>query len=91
MNLTVAAGAAGSGIAWRSALVQCLRWSAIDYNDLGAWSNRAAARWKMVRISSLAVQMLLYLIYAATFSLLVITEAWADDPVVRFEIGRAHV
>jgi outer membrane receptor protein involved in Fe transport len=40
----------------------------------------------MVRISSLAVQMLLYLIYAATFSLLVTTDAWADDPVVRFDL-----
>ena len=40
----------------------------------------------MVRISSLAVQTLLYLIYAATFSLLLITEAWADDPVVRFDL-----
>lgn len=85
LNLTVVAGGVGAGFASRGALVQCLRWSAVNYNDLGAWS-RAAARRKMVRISSLAVQMLLYLIYAATFSLLVITDAWADDPVVRFDL-----
>jgi iron complex outermembrane recepter protein len=39
----------------------------------------------MVRNSSLAVHTLLYLIYAATLSLLVMTDAWAaDDPVARF-------
>jgi outer membrane receptor protein involved in Fe transport len=40
----------------------------------------------MVRISSLAVHTLLYLVYAASLSLLVITEALADDAVVRFNL-----
>jgi len=38
----------------------------------------------MVRISSLAVHTLLYLLYAAPFSVLMISDALADDPVVRF-------
>ncbi len=29
---------------------------------------------------------LLYLLYAASFSLLVATDAWADDPVARFDL-----
>ena len=40
----------------------------------------------MVRISSLAVHTLLYLLYTASFSLLVTAEAWADDPVARFDL-----
>ena len=40
----------------------------------------------MERISSLAVHTLLYLLYAALFSLLVAADAWADDPVARFDL-----
>ena len=41
---------------------------------------------KMVRISSLAAHTLLYLLYTASISLLVLTDARADDPVVRFAL-----
>lgn len=41
----------------------------------------------MVRISSLAVRtLLLYLLYTASFSILVTTDARADDPVARFDL-----
>lgn len=40
----------------------------------------------MVRISSLAVHTLLYLLYTASFSILVITDAWAEDPIARFDL-----
>jgi outer membrane receptor protein involved in Fe transport len=40
----------------------------------------------MVRISSLAVHTLLYLLYTASFSIFVITDAWAEDPVTRFDL-----
>ncbi|MHB8814917.1 MAG: TonB-dependent receptor domain-containing protein [Steroidobacteraceae bacterium] len=40
----------------------------------------------MVRITSLAVHALLYLLYTASLSLLVLTEAWADDPVAHFDL-----
>ena len=40
----------------------------------------------MVRITSLAVHTLLYLLYTASLSLLVLTEAWADDPVAHFDL-----
>jgi iron complex outermembrane recepter protein len=40
----------------------------------------------MARISSLAVRTLLYLFYTASLSLLVITDACAEDPVVRFDL-----
>ena len=40
----------------------------------------------MVRISSLAVHTLLYLLYTASFSILVITDARAEDPVARFDL-----
>jgi iron complex outermembrane receptor protein len=40
----------------------------------------------MVRISSLAVRTLLYLLYTASFSILVITDAWAGDPIARFDL-----
>ena len=40
----------------------------------------------MVRISSLAVRTLLYLLYTASFSILVLTDAWAEDPIARFDL-----
>lgn len=40
----------------------------------------------MDRISSLAVHTLLYLLYTASISTLVITDAWAEDPVARFDL-----
>ncbi|HVW03299.1 MAG TPA: TonB-dependent receptor, partial [Planctomycetaceae bacterium] len=40
----------------------------------------------MVRNSSLAVHALLYLSCTATFFLLVSADAWADDPVARFDL-----
>ena len=40
----------------------------------------------MVRISSVAVNALLYLLYTASLSTLVMTRAWAEDPVARFDL-----
>jgi iron complex outermembrane recepter protein len=40
----------------------------------------------MVRITSLAVHALLYLSYTASLSLLVLADAWADDPVAHFDL-----
>ena len=40
----------------------------------------------MVRISSLAAHTLLYLLYTASLSLLVMTDARAEDPVARFHL-----
>ena len=40
----------------------------------------------MVRINSLAVHTLLYLLYTAALSVLVMTKAWAGDPVARFDL-----
>ncbi|HEV2269090.1 MAG TPA: TonB-dependent receptor [Steroidobacteraceae bacterium] len=40
----------------------------------------------MVRIRSLSVHTLLYLLYTAWLALLVITDAWAQDPVARFNL-----
>jgi iron complex outermembrane receptor protein len=40
----------------------------------------------MVRISSLAVRALLYLLYTASLSILVLTDARAEDPIVRFDL-----
>ena len=40
----------------------------------------------MDRISSLAVHTLLYLLYAASLLLLASADAWADDPVARFDL-----
>lgn len=62
-----------------------VRRSTINYNDLGA-GDRAAAHRKMDRTRSLAVQALLYLLYAALLLLLVATDARAEDPVARFDL-----
>ena len=40
----------------------------------------------MVRISSRAVHTLLYLLYTASLFMLVSADAWADDPVARFDL-----
>jgi iron complex outermembrane recepter protein len=40
----------------------------------------------MVRITSLAVHTLLYLLYTAPLSLLVLTDARAEDPIARFDL-----
>jgi outer membrane receptor protein involved in Fe transport len=40
----------------------------------------------MVRISSLAVHTLLYLLYTASLSIIVTTDAWGEDPVARFDL-----
>ena len=40
----------------------------------------------MVRIRSLAVHTLLYLLYTASVAMLVITDAWAQDPVANFNL-----
>ncbi len=40
----------------------------------------------MDRINTVAVHALLYLLYTASLPLLVVSDAWGDDPVVRFDL-----